>query len=269
VAPGFGYAALRRAQPAPRAPLPYFPAPIGPVGSGEQGGDMSGGRSGSEITFESDGDEVAAYLAVPASGRGPGVLVIQEWWGLVDAIRDVCDRLAREGFVALAPDLYRGERTTDPDVAGRLMMDLEIPRAMGDLEAAAEALMRESSVTGSKLGCIGFCMGGQLALAAGCACARIGAVVDCYGIHPNVDLDVSKLRPAVFGVFAENDDFIPHESVRALERKLKDAGLRAEFKTFLGVQHAFMNHARPDVYDAPAAEEAWNDLLSFLRAELG
>ncbi len=230
---------------------------------------MSGERSGDEITFESGGDDVAAYLAVPASGQGPGVLVIQEWWGLVDAIRDVCDRIARAGFVALAPDLYRGEHTTDPDVAGRLMMDLEIPRASRDLDAAADALLRQSSVTGSTVGCVGFCMGGQLALAAGCANPRVAAVVDCYGVHPNVELDVSNLEAAVFGVFAENDDFIPNESVRALESTLREAGARAEFKTFLGVQHAFMNHARPDVFDAAAAEEAWNDILSFLHAEIG
>ncbi len=230
---------------------------------------MSAARGGSAISFESGGQTIDAYLAEPASGQGPGVVVVQEWWGLVDAIRDVCDRLAREGFVALAPDLYRGERTTDPDEAGRLMMDLEIPRAVGDLEAAAEALLRQSSVTGPKIGCIGFCMGGQLALAAGCADDRYRAIIDCYGIHPNVELDVEKLEASVFGVFAENDEFIPHENVRALETKLRDAGVQVEFKTFLGVQHAFMNHARPDVYDAAAADEAWNDTLSFLRAELG
>jgi carboxymethylenebutenolidase len=230
---------------------------------------MSESRAGRTIQFDSSGQSVEAYLAEPASGQGPGVVVVQEWWGLVDAIRDVCDRLAREGFVALAPDLYRGERTTDPDEAGRLMMDLEIPRAVGDLEAVAEALLRESSVNGSKIACIGFCMGGQLALAAGCADPRYAAILDCYGIHPNVELDVEKLEAAVFGVFAENDEFIPHENVRALETRLRDAGVQVSFKTFLGVQHAFMNHARPDVYDAAAADEAWNDVLSFLRAELG
>ena len=99
--------------------------------------------AGREIRFASDGDEVGGYLAVPAGGSGPGVLVIQEWWGLVDHIRDVCDRFARDGFVALAPDLYRGERATDPDAAGRLMMDLEMPRAARDLDAGGCALLGE------------------------------------------------------------------------------------------------------------------------------
>ena len=230
---------------------------------------MSVSRAGSEIQFESGGQPVDAYLAEPASGHGPGVIVVQEWWGLVDQIRDVCDRFAREGFVALAPDLYRGERTSDPDKAGRMMMDLEIPRAVGDLRAAVDALQRQPNVDGPKVGCIGFCMGGQLALAAACSDARLAAVIDCYGIHPNVEVDPSGLQAAVLGIFAENDEFIPHTQVRDLEAKLREAGVQADFKTFVGVQHAFMNDARPDVYDAACAVEAWNDTLSFLRAELG
>lgn len=230
---------------------------------------MSRSRAGRDIGFESDGQPVAAYLAEPASGHGPGVVVVQEWWGLVDQIRDVCDRLARAGFVALAPDLYRGERTSDPDVAGRLMMDLEIPRAVGDLRAAVDALLRRPSVDGARVGVIGFCMGGQLALAAACRDERLAAVVDCYGIHPQVEIDASGLRAAVFGVFAENDEFIPNERVRELESKLRAAGVRVNFKSFVGVQHAFMNEARPEVHDAASAVEAWNDAISFLQAELG
>ena len=149
------------------------------------------------------------------------------------------------------------------------MMDLEIPRAVGDLGAAVDALLRQPSVVGAKVGCIGFCMGGQLALAAACSDARLSAVVDCYGIHPKVELDTSDLQAAVLGVFAENDEFIPHDQVRALESTLREAGVRADIKTFVGVQHAFMNDARPDVYDAASAAEAWNDALSFLRAEIG
>lgn len=233
---------------------------------------MSSGRSGEDITIRPRGDsgdaEIAAYFAKPASGRGPGVVVVQEWWGLVDHIRDVCDRLAREGFVALAPDLYRGESTGDPDEASRLMMDLEIPRAIDDLGCAVDWLMGQEAVDGSGVGCIGFCMGGQLALAAACDNDRLKAVVDCYGIHPNVTPDYSKLRAPVFGIFAENDDFIPPERARALETELQAAGVRARVNVHVGVQHAFMNDSRPDVYDAPSADEAWNELLPFLRAEL-
>jgi carboxymethylenebutenolidase len=226
-------------------------------------------RAGREIEFASGSDAVKGYLAVPPSGAGPGVLVIQEWWGLVDHIRDVCDRLARDGFVALAPDLYRGERAGDPDAAGRLMMGLEIPRAARDLEAAVNALLGHEATVGAKVGAVGFCMGGQLALFAATRSPRIGAVVDFYGIHPNVTLDLSRLEAAVLGFFAERDDFIPVESARKLEADLRAAKKRARIEIFPDVGHAFFNDSRPDAYDAKAAARARAEMLTFLRAELG
>jgi carboxymethylenebutenolidase len=225
-------------------------------------------RLGRDTILGEGADARDAYLAVPASGHGPGVVVIQEWWGLVDHIRDVCDRLAREGFVALAPDLYRGERTSDPDEASRLMMGLDIPRAVRDLDETVASLLGHAAVDGGRVGCIGFCMGGQLALAAACESARIGAVVDCYGIHPAVTLDFSGLEAPVFGVFADNDEFVDPDAARKLESDLQGAGVRARFNVYGGVQHAFLNDSRPDVYDATTASAAWNDILAFLRAEL-
>jgi carboxymethylenebutenolidase len=225
-------------------------------------------RSGREIDFAHGSERLRGYLALPPRGSGPGVLVLQEWWGLVDHIRDVCDRLARAGFVALAPDLYRGATTSDPDAAGRLMMDLEIPRAAADLEAAAARLLGESAVAGGTVGVVGFCMGGQLALLAGTRSPRIGAVVDCYGIHPNVKLDLAGLAAPVLGIFAERDAFVPPAAARKLEAELRTAGKRADFTIFPGVDHAFLNDTRADVYDAAAAERAWGMIVSFLRAEL-
>ncbi len=224
--------------------------------------------NGREIQIESEDGEFVAYVATPAVGHGPGLVVLQEWWGLVPQIRDVCDRLARSGFVALAPDLYRGEATTDPDVAGRLMMELEIERAGRDLDAAVEALRREPATTGSRVGCIGFCMGGQLALHAACRRPEIAAVVDCYGVHPKVALDLEACRAKVLGVFAENDDFISSADVRVLDDALSKAGVESKLLTYLGVQHAFLNDARPDVFDADTAAEAWRDIETFLDAEL-
>jgi carboxymethylenebutenolidase len=225
--------------------------------------------AGRPIEFASDGEQARGYLSLPASGRGPGVIVIQEWWGLVDHIRDVADRLAREGFVALAPDLYRGETARDPDAAGRLMMGLQIPRAARDLDAAVQALLDHDATTGAKVGAIGFCMGGQLALFAATRNRRIGAVVDFYGIHPNVTLDLSGLEAAVLGIFAESDEFVPPEAARKLEADLRGAGKRAEFTIVPGVSHAFMNDTRPEVHDARAAARAWADTLAFLRREVG
>ena len=207
-------------------------------------------RAGRALEIETPSGAIDAYLAHPASGAGPGVVVIQEWWGLVDHIRDVCDRLARAGFVALAPDLYRGESTTDPGEAGRLMMDLEIDRAAGDLDAAIERLRRQDGIEGPRVGVIGFCMGGQLALSASARNPKVGACVDCYGVHPNVSVDHAKIEGAVLGIFAEHDDFIPLETVRALEASLKDADVDAEIEIFPGTQHAFLNETRAEVHDA-------------------
>jgi carboxymethylenebutenolidase len=170
--------------------------------------------------------------------------------------------------VALAPDLYRGERASDPDAAGRLMMGLEIPRAARDLDAAVRAMLGHEAVVGSRVGAVGFCMGGQLALFAATRNPRIGAVVDFYGIHPNVTLDPSGLRAAVLGIFAERDAFVPPEAARKLEAELRGAGVRARFEVYPGVDHAFFNDSRPDVYDARAAARAWSEALAFLRAEL-
>ena len=229
---------------------------------------MTAKRAGREIAFASDGDRVAGYLAEPPGGRGPGVLVIQEWWGLVDHIRDICDRFAREGFVALAPDLYRGETASDPDRAGRLMMGLEIPRAARDLDGAVKALLDQPSVEGARVGAVGFCMGGQLALFGATRNRRIGAVVDFYGVHPNVKLDLAGLQAAVLGIFAERDGFVTQAAARKLAADLEAAGKSMHCEIYPGVDHAFMNDTRPDVYDARAAARAWGQALSFLRAEL-
>jgi carboxymethylenebutenolidase len=148
------------------------------------------------------------------------------------------------------------------------MLGLEMPRAARDLDGAAAALLGDDAVVGAKLGCIGFSMGGQLALYAATRNRRIGAVVDCYGIHPNVTLDLSGFDAAVMGVFAERDSFVPPEAARKLEAALRAAGARTRFHVHAGVDHAFLNDTRPDVYDARAAAAAWNEILAFLRAEL-
>jgi carboxymethylenebutenolidase len=221
-----------------------------------------------EIEIESEDGSFAGYVALPPGGHGPGLLVLQEWWGLVPQIRSVCDRFARAGFVALAPDLYRGESTTDPDAAGRLMMSLEIERAGRDLGAATEALLRQPETTGANIGCIGFCMGGQLALYASSLREEIRAVVDCYGVHPEVSPDFGRCRARVLGVFAGNDDFIPPSAVEALGSALDGASVAHTFLTYEGVSHAFLNDARPDVFDAGAAARAWHDIDTFLESEL-
>lgn len=217
------------------------------------------------VSFPANGGSAEGYLARP-DRPGPGVLVIQEWWGLVGHIREVADRFADAGFTALAPDLFHGKQTTSPDEAGKLLMALEVDRAEHDLRGAAGYL---ASVTGgTSVGVVGFCMGGQLALFAASKSARIGACVDFYGIHPNVQPDYEAIRCPVLGLFAENDGFVTAEAVADLEESLKAAGVETDFHTYAGTDHAFFNDGRPEVYDEEAAADAWNRVVEFLGANL-
>src|SRR3972149_3805886 len=150
------------------------------------------------VEFRSNGGTTSGYLATPAAGKGPGVLVIQEWWGLVQHIKHVADRFAAEGFTALAPDMYHGQTASEPDGAGKLFMALNIAQAEKDLRGAATYLLARAST--KKVGAVGFCMGGQLALYAATLNPSVGACVNFYGIHPNVKPDYSKLSGPVLGL---------------------------------------------------------------------
>ena len=142
--------------------------------------------AGTMVEFPGNGSVCKGYLRNPQGGKGLGIVVIQEWWGLVDHIKEVADRFAREGFVALAPDLYHGKSTRSPDEAGKLFMALNIGQAERDLRGAIQYLLSLEETVGSQVGTVGFCMGGQLSLYAACANAVVGACVDYYGIHPHV-----------------------------------------------------------------------------------
>lgn len=224
--------------------------------------------AGELIAFPSNGSDTPGYLALPASGSGAAVIVLQEWWGLVDHIKDVADRFAAEGFVALAPDLYHGESTASPDDAGRLMMALDIDRASRDLAGAVGYLLGLGAVAPKRVGTVGFCMGGQLALAAACQVPQVAACIDFYGVHPNITLDFSGLRAPVLGLFAENDAFVSPEVAGKLEHDLRSAGATTDFHVYPGVDHAFFNDTRPDVYDASAANDAWRRCVEFFNAHL-
>ncbi len=224
--------------------------------------------AGEMVEFESNGGTAQGYLSKPEDGKGPGVIVLQEWWGLVPHIKDVADRFAREGFVALAPDLYHGETTTSPDEAGKLMMALDIGRAEKDLRGAVKYILGHEAVEGPKVGTVGFCMGGVLSLYAASKNEQVGACVVFYGIHPKVEPDLENLRAPVLGIYAERDQFVPPASVRELEAKLKALGKRAEMHIYPGVDHAFFNDTRPEVFDAEAAADAWRRTVEFLRENL-
>jgi carboxymethylenebutenolidase len=220
------------------------------------------------IRFRTNGRTASGYLARPSRETGPGVLVIQEYWGLVGHITDVCDRLAAQGFFALAPDLYHGTEARSPDEAGKLMMALNIGEAAKDLGGAADYLVGIGAVHPKHVAAIGFCMGGQLALYAACEFPdRIRAVVDFYGIHPNVNPDVSRLSGPVLAHFAKHDRSVSEEAAAALVARIQDAGKDVEAYTY-DANHAFFNDQRPQVYDRAAAELAWIRTLDFLRRAL-
>ncbi len=225
--------------------------------------------AGQMVEFKSNGGTASGYLSTPASGKGPAVIVIQEWWGLVPHIKEVADRFAAEGFVALAPDLYHGESATSPDEAGKLMMALDIERTEKELRGAIQYLLGHEAVEGDKVGTVGFCMGGVLSLYAASKNEQVGACVVFYGIHPKVEPPLENLRAPVLGLYAEKDAFVPPASVRELEGRLKALGKQAEMHIYENTDHAFFNDTRPEVYDPEAAADAWRRTLEFFRRHLG
>jgi carboxymethylenebutenolidase len=220
---------------------------------------------GTMVDFSSNGGTTKGYLATPASGKGPGVVVIQEWWGLVPHIKKVCDRFAAAGFTALAPDMYHGQTADEPDGAGKLFMALNIAQAEKDLRGAVSYVGDRSST--AKVGAVGFCMGGQLALFAGTLNPKVGAVVNFYGIHPNVKPDYSKLAGPVLGLFAEKDGFVNPDVAKGVDAAIKKAGKSSEIHIYPNVDHAFFNDER-EVYDRAAATDAWNRTLAFFQKHL-
>jgi carboxymethylenebutenolidase len=222
-----------------------------------------------DVQFEANGGTAPGYLAVPESGRGPGVVVLQEWWGVDDHIRGYCDRFAAEGFLALAPDLYRGETTTQPDEAQQKMMALSMDQAEKDMRGAVDHLAEQEGFEGSGVGSVGFCLGGGLSVWAGTANPKVKAVVTYYYVMPHGKPDFSKLEAPVLGHFGTADDFISVDDAKALQRELEDAGADARFEFYEGAGHAFANdHNRLGTYEQQHDRAAWEKTLDFLKRHL-
>ena len=224
---------------------------------------------GELVEFKSNGRTDTGYLAIPENGSGPGVIVIQEWWGLVDHIKDVCERFASEGFVALAPDLYHGKTTKSPDEAGKLMMSMRVDEAEKDISGAIEYLLDHEATTGGKVGVVGFCMGGALALYTATKNAKVGACVVFYGGHPNVKPDLPKLESPVLSISGDKDKSVTPEVVHRLEQQMKSLGKQVDVIIYPGADHAFFNDTRPTVYVPEAAADAWQRTIDFFRKHLG
>lgn len=228
---------------------------------------------GEMVEFPSNGQSASGYLATPSSGPGPGVIVIQEWWGLVPHIKDVCDRLAQEGYSALAVDLYHGETSNEPDDAAKRMMELRVADAGRDMSGAVSWLLGSGRAAGDAVGSVGFCMGGSLSLYLAAIRPEVRACVMYYGIvpypWPDADLDLSRIQGSVLGHFGESDAHMTPEKVHQLEQRLRDAGIDVEFHIYAGCDHAFFNDTRPEVYNADAARLSWDRTLAFYRRQLG
>lgn len=222
---------------------------------------------GEMISFAANGETFSGYLA-PASSPSPGVIVIQEWWGLVGHIKDVADQFAAAGYTALAPDFYHGVTTTEPDEAGSLFMALDIANAAKVIESAVTALINNPNTNAEKVAVVGFCMGGQLALFAAGLDPRIAACVNFYGVHPNVKPDYEAMKAPVLGIFAEFDEYSSPEVVTELDRTMTANEVAHDFHTYVGCHHAFFNSDRPEVHNATASQDAWDKTILFLNKHL-
>lgn len=226
----------------------------------------------SQMTFNRpDGKTCSGFYVEPAAGpRAPGVVVIQEWWGLNDQIKGVANRLAVRGYRALVPDLYRGQVGLDAKEAEHLMGSLDFGDAAGQDVRGAVQYLKSSS---EKVGVTGFCMGGALTLLSAVHVPELDAAVAWYGFPPLDYIDASKIKAPLMGHFAMADAFFPIQQVDALEQKLQQAGVRYTFYRYQA-QHAFANETMlnppiPVKYDAAAAETAWQRTLEFLDRNLG
>jgi carboxymethylenebutenolidase len=234
---------------------------------------MTIGREGADIEYEGiaageRGRAASAYLAKPVSNIGCGIVVIHDEWGLTEFIRDVCDRLARAGFVALAPDLFDGRIADDQMAAEQLSKELDRDRVDADLESAVAELFNQHATAGAKLGALGFGLGGSLALFLSSRHRRIGAVVDLYGTQPEFLPELDHVAAPVLAIFAGEDESVSESTVGAFESGFERAGVSASVEVRAGLRNGYMNDARHDVHDAIAAADTWDMLLAFFRAEL-
>lgn len=220
---------------------------------------------GLDISFDCTHGSLNGYMALPPKKTGPGLILLQEWWGINTHIKDLVERFADHGFVTLAPDLYHGEVAATPDQAERAMMQLNIASTAKDLSCAIDYLKNQKMVEPKKIGVMGFCMGGQLALYAASISDDVDACVDFYGIHPNVKPDVANIKCPILGLFGGLDPSVTPKVVRQLDTQLDSHSISHTFVTYEHAGHAFFNDTRKEAYNKEAAEDALKKVLTFLK----
>jgi carboxymethylenebutenolidase len=241
-------------------------SPTVPSSSASAPANPASPTAGSTVDLDGGG---RGYLVLPeGTGKHPAVVVIQEWWGLNDWIREQTARFAKQGYVALAVDLYRGRVAGDPGEAHELMRGLPEDRAIGDLKAAVSFLAARPDVDAEHIGSVGWCMGGGYSLALATAEPRLRAAVINYGRLVTAPAKIEAVRASLLGNFAGADRGIPTDDVHTFENQLKAAKKDADIKVFDGKAHAFMNPNNKDGYDAAASTEAWARIDAFFARTL-
>ncbi len=223
---------------------------------------------GQRVEFQSNSHTCQGWLATPPTGKGAAIVVVQEWWGLVEHIQDVVDRFAKEGFLAIAPDLYHGKMTKSPDEAQRLLMELDADRAQKEIAGAGAYLLSRPECSTKSYGVVGFCMGGAIAQYDATHDSKVAAAVSFYGGFRKLDMQWENLRGKLFLVYAGNDRNVRAEQGRELAEKLEAMGKDVTVEVYPDTEHAFFNDTRPKVYDETAAKDAWAKTLDFFRKNL-
>lgn len=225
------------------------------------------------VQYPSGNVTIKAFVAAPQTKeKRPAVIVIQEWWGLTDHIKEIARRYAAEGYVAIAPDLYSRlghALTTDAGEAGKLMNTLKQEDGLTDLNATVAYLTSVPEVDGARIGVTGFCMGGSYALMLPCVNPAIKAAVPFYGQVPNPDAPLQKLSAPVLYLYGEDDGWITKADVQRLAAALRKYNKPGEIKTYPGAPHAFFRDNDPSVYRPEAAKDAWGRTKAFFKQHLG
>jgi carboxymethylenebutenolidase len=222
------------------------------------------------VSFPSGSEQASGVLVAPeGSGPFPAVIVIQEWWGLNDWVKQQARALAREGYLALAVDLYRGKVTAKQEEAHQLMMGLPPDRAIRDLEGAFAYLAARQDVKKDRIGAIGWCMGGRYTLALATEEPKLAAAVAYYGAPPTDPAAIARIQAPVLGNFGAEDQGPAPEQVKAFEAAMKKAGKAVDIKLYDGAGHAFANVDNPwGGYREAAAKDAWSRSIAFLAKHL-
>jgi carboxymethylenebutenolidase len=222
-----------------------------------------------EVSFMSNQDTVLGYLSLPkGEGEHPALILVHEWWGLTQWMKDNADIFAKKGYVALCVDLYRGKVTDKPDEAGKLAQSLNQEMANNDVVSAYNYLKTQPNVDVNRIGCIGWCMGGGFSLQSAINIPELKAAVVCYGHLTTDSTKLSKIQAPLLGIFGEDDKVIPPDAVKQFEHLLKAQGKSVKIYEYPKSGHAFMNQTNKTGYNKITTKEAWTKIYAFLEGNL-